>query len=533
MWFNQMTIGRWVIEKIVTYRRSCAMKRRITIVFLLLVSAFFAIAQKVLYSPFIGNESQTRFEVIGKAGNYYWVQKSKSKFRTRKPTDPWINDKELRFEVYDTRVSLIKTIPFFISENIIKEYFVPGDEWFDQLILLPRDQKITVLLNRYTPEGTMTRNGDTLCNFPGNMKRGDFLLVRSRDKNKILLLGFEPVTESPPRLHALLYDKNWKPIYQTIYTNRNISKPFIQYDLIEYPLEDFNSNPIKLSNNGDWLMTVSSRMNNNYLFFHFNGINEDFVYKEIKLPAALSVEEIVLSLDNEKQEAFAGILSRIRNPAIKDVRMAHYSLTERQIDFDTSYRFNTLANKSKNENIYEEYLLAIPGKGCMLLKEYGRAFLSRFPQEQEPGEINGITNNVIPVINKNEYTRYGNLLGARNKFDRGDLSLYFFPATVNDSCWSGIINKEQITDISSSYLSYIFLPKEEKLFFLYNSFFRNSEQYSSTTVLDQRGNPLDDGLTFWKINNTLVFQKARQISENELAVPYEKNFRTGFAIIHL
>jgi len=509
------------------------MKRRITIALLLFLTTFFVSAQKVLYSPFIGNGSQTRFEVIGKAGNFYWVQKSKSKSRTKKPTEPWINDKDLRFEVYDTRVNLVKTIPAFISANTIKEYLVPGDEWFDQLILLPGDKKITVLLNRYTPEGEIIRNGDTLCSLPGNMKCGDFLLVRSQDKNKILLLGFEPVSESSPRMHSLLFDKNWNLVYQTVYTNRNISKPFVQYDLIEYPLEHFNSNPIKLGNNGDWLMAVSSRTNNNYLFFHFNGTDDAFASKEIKLSMAVSVEEIVLSLNNEKREAFAGILSRIRNPAIKDVRMVHYSLTEERIDFDTSYRFNTLANKAKNENIYEEYLLAIPGKGCMMLKEYGRPFLSQFSGEQEPAELNNIASNVVPAINKNEYTRYGNLLGARNKFDRGDLSLYFFPATVNDSCWSGIINKEQITDISSSYLSYIFLPKEEKLFFLYNSFFRNSDQYSSTTVLDQKGNPLDEGLTFWKINNTLVFQKARQISENELAIPYEKNFRTGFAIIHL
>ncbi len=511
------------------------MRRRISVVLLLSLSTGILCAQKVLYSPFIGNESQTRFEVVGKAGNYYWVQKSKYKFRTKKLTEPWINDKDLKFEIYDARMNLVKTIPSFISENVTKEYFVPGDEYFDQLILLPGDQKITVLLNRYTPDGNIIRNGDELCEFPGNMKCGDFLLVRSQDKNKILLLGFEPVAESSPKLHSLLYDRDWKLICQTVYTNRNISKPFVQYDLIDYPLEDFNNNPVKLSNDGYWLMAVSSRMNNNYLLFHFNGIDEGFVFKEIKLSSAVSVEEIVLSLNNGRQEAFAGLLSRIRNPAIKDVRMIHYSLTERRIDFDTSYRFNTLApDKAKNENIYEEYLLAVPGKGCMFLKEFGRPFSSKFYEEQQSVEANNIVNSVIPAnINKNEYTRYGNLFGARNKFDRGDLSLYYFPATANDTCWSGIINKEQITELNSSYLSYVFLPKEEKLFFLYNSFFRNNDQYSSTTVLDQKGNPLNEGITYWKMNNTLVFQKARQISEGELAIPYGRNGRNGFAIIRL
>lgn len=512
------------------------MGTRVTIVFLLSLTTGLLCAQKVVYSPFIGNEAQTRFEVIGKSGNFYWIQKSRYKSRSRKTAEPWIDDKELKFEIYDDRVKLVKTIPSFISENIIKEYFVPGDEYFDQLFFSPGGQKIAVLLNRYTAGGDIIRNGDTLCELPGKMKCGDFLLIRSQDRNKMLLLAFETVAESFPKLHSFLYDKNWNLLHHTVYTNRNISKPFVQYDLIDYPLEHFNSNPIKLNNNGEWLMAVSSRINQNYLLFHFSGTNEEFVSKEIKLSPVLSVEEIVLSSDNEKQVAFAGILSRVRNPAVKDVRMIHYSLAERKIDFDTSYRFNTLAtNKTKSENIYEEYLLTIPGKGCMLLKEYGHPFSSKYVDGQEARVEDSVANNLVPsTINRNEYTRYGNLFGARSKFDRGDLSLYFFPATTHDTCWSGIINKEQMTEISSSYLSYVFLPKEEKLFFLYNSFLKRPDnQYSSTTILDPKGNALDEGVVYWTMKNTLVFQKARQISENELAIPYERNARKGFAIIRL
>jgi len=493
-------------------------------------------AQKVVYSPFIGNESQTRFEVIGKSGNYYWVQKSRYKSRSRKLIEPWIDDKELKFEIYDDRVKLVKTIPSSISDNIIKEYFVPGDEYFDQLFFSPAGQKIAVLLNRYTAVGDIVRNGDTLCELPGSMKCGDFLLVRSQDKNKMLLLAFETVAESSPKLHSFLYDKSWSLLHHTVYTNRNISKPFVQYELIDYPLEHFNSNPIKLNNNGDWLMAVSSRINQNYFLLHFSGTGDEFISREIRFSSVPSVEEIVLSSDNEKQEAFAGILSRVRNPAVKDVRMIHYSFTEKKIDFDTSYRFNTVANnRAKSENIYEEYLLTIPGKGCMLLKEFGRPFSSKYLEEQEAAETNTVANNVIPTnIKRDEYTRYGNLFGARSKFDRGDLSLYFFPATTRDTCWSGIINKEQMTELSSSYLSYVFMPKEEKLFFLYNSFIKNSDnQYSSTTILDQKGNALDEGVVYWTMKNTLVFQKARQISENELAIPYERNARKGFAIVRL
>ena len=77
------------------------MKPGIFFAFFLLLSLYtgFLHAQKVLYSPFIGNESATRFEVIGKAGNYYWVQKSRKKFRPRKIAEPWMDDKSLRFEI--------------------------------------------------------------------------------------------------------------------------------------------------------------------------------------------------------------------------------------------------------------------------------------------------------------------------------------------------------------------------------------------------------------------------------------------------
>ena len=170
----------------------------------------------------------------------------------------------------------------------------------------------------------------------------------------------------------------------------------------------------------------------------------------------------------------------------------------------------------------------------MLLKEYGKPFSFNEPEERtyERNESDSIFSSAVDV-NRNEYTRYSNLAGSRTAFDRGDLSMYYFPWARNDSCWSGIINKEQTTEITSSYLSYVFLPREDKLFFLYNEFFRNSNQYSNTTVLDQKGNTIEEGVVYWKMKNNLVFQKARQISANELAIPYERNGRNGFAIIKL
>ena len=509
------------------------MSNRILFLLLLSFSTGFVCAQQVLYSPFISNQSETRFQVIGKAANYYWVQKSKKIFRTKKYTGAW-DEGNFNFEIYDDRMNPVTSVPFEVSNDVMKEYFVPGEEYFDQLLFLKDNLQTIVLLNRFAPGGNLVTTGDTLASFPARMKYSNFLLVRSEDKTKILLLGFETIVDSLPTLHAFLYDKNWTLLNKTIYANANISQPYVQYDLVDYPLEHFSNTAIKLANSGAWLMTVPSGTNHNFVLFHFNGSDEKFVYKEIKLSSSASPEEIILSLNNAKQEASTGILSRLRYESVKNVSIAHYLLSDHRIDFDTSFRFNTLANKTKNENLYEEYFMTVPNKGFMLLKEYGKPFSFNETEEKnyERNEADSIFSGTVDV-NRNEYTRYSNLAGSRTAFDRGDLSMYYFPWTRDDSCWSGIINKEQTTEITSSYLSYVFLPREDKLFFLYNEFFRNSNQYGNTTVLDQKGNTLEDGVVYWKMKNNLVFQKARQISANELAIPYERNGRNGFAIIKL
>jgi len=509
------------------------MRHRIFLLVLLSFGGGFLSAQQVLYSPFISGQSETRFQVIGKAGNYYWVQKSKKIFRSKKYDGIW-EEGNFNFEIYDDRMNPVSSVPFTVSNDVIKEYFVPGEEYFDQLLFLKDNFQVTVLLNRFAPDGNTVTINDTLASFPKKMKYSNFLLVRSEDKSKILLLGFETIADSLPTVHSFLYDKNWSLLKKSIYANANISQPCVQYDLVDYPLEHFSNTGIKLANSGEWLMTVPSGTNHNFVLFHFDGLNEKFVYKEIKLSSSASPEEIILSLDNAKQEASTGILSRIRYESVKNVRIAHYLLSDHRIDFDTSFRFNTLANKTKNENLYEEYFMTVPNKGFMLLKEYGKPFSFNDQEERnyEHSEADSIFSNAVEV-NRNEYTRYGNLAGSRTAFDRGDLSMFYFPWTRNDSCWSGIINKEQTTEITSSYLSYVFLPREDKLFFLYNEFYRNNNQYGNTTVLDQKGNTVEEGVVYWKMKNNLVFQKARQISANELAIPYERNGRNGFAIIKL
>ena len=289
-------------------------------------------------------------------------------------------------------------------------------------------------------------------------------------------------------------------------------------------------------------MVLPSRVNNNFALYHFNGRDSSFVYREIKSPIYAIWEDVALSVDNEKQELIASVLSSFRYQTLKNVEVVHYSLNSHNFEFDSSFRFNTLMGyKIRDENIVHESFVAVPGAGFMLLKEYGKAYMP----EDADGDYNSsrvlkffFASNSIssmlksPSLNKDGYTRYDKLGGTRKTYQRGDLCMFYFPANKGDSCWSGIVNKEQTTEFNLPWLSYLVVPIQEKLFFLYNSFFRSETRYGNSTVLDHKGNLInDEGLVYWKLGNTLNFQQARRISDNEMAIPYENNRRFGFSII--
>jgi hypothetical protein len=139
-----------------------------------------------------------------------------------------------------------------------------------------------------------------------------------------------------------------------------------------------------------------------------------------------------------------------------------------------------------------------------------------------------------PVI-RDGYAKYRTLAALGGSHERGDLGLFYFPAGRGDSAWSGMISKEQVTELNSPNLSYLMVPVRDKLFFLYNSFYRGEDPYATTTILDHRGELLPDaGVLFWKFRNTnLHFQQSRQISQEEVVIPYDNYYkRSGFAIVH-
>ncbi|MCW3116019.1 MAG: hypothetical protein JWM28_101, partial [Chitinophagaceae bacterium] len=337
-------------------------------------------AQRVLYSPVINYYQTDHFEPIGKAGNHYWLQRYRGKKTIKVPATPGLIDKQPFFDIYDSRLNLIRTINApLITDSSIKEYFICGNNCFDQLTLLASAKKTFFSVNRYTTDGELVSENKIIDSLPFEESGNSFLLLRSENKRRILLLGFESVPSSAPRVHALLFNENWELLLSNVYHHRYLSQPQIQTDFFNYPIEHFNNSTVKLADSGEWMMVAISGRNQNYSLFHFNSRDTAFAYNEIKLPPSSSVEDIALSVDNENEDATAGILSRIRYSALKSVEIVRYSLPQREIYYDSSFRFNTLvADDIKNNSLYSENFVGVSGGGFMLLKEYGKGHPDMF-----------------------------------------------------------------------------------------------------------------------------------------------------------
>ena len=500
------------------------------------------LAQRIMYAPPVEARSLLGFMIAGKVDTHYWIQKEKKKRHTGRHTEEQLKE-EQDFDVYDSRLQLIKTVPAFpLGISSLKKYIVTGNLFFDEVVLSRSEHQTIVQLRRYSAAGVLMTSNEDIGTFPFNEPGNSFIMAVSEDKNKILLLGFESVSSSAPKLHAILFNGDWKKISYQVYEHPFITQPFIQDDFFCTPSSSLNNNPVQLADNGEWLMAAASRTNHNFLLFHFSGNSNDLSYKEIALPSLYTMEDIALSIDNEKGGATAGILSRYRLTANKNVHVTHYSFSTDQFDFDSSYRFSTLAAiQSKDNNIIKENLIPIPDNSFMLLKEYGRTYSAwnsenNLERPWDPQFI--ITSNIFTntpahfPINTNGYTRYNNLGGLSDKYERGDLSLFYFPGHSHDSAWSGIINKKQITELNAPTLSYLFIPFPDKLIFLYNSIERNEDPFGFSTTLDTRGNLISDReVISWQSDQSLIFQQSVRITKNEVAVPYARNQQRGFAVI--
>lgn len=534
------------------------MRRRMMITLytsLLLLSCCSLFAQQVSYCEPYSDRFTLRHEMLGKVGDYYWLSVVNRKKAVRRGNE-FSSTEDREFVVYDSKNavrSMIGDPPYTVSS--VREYLIAADDHFDRIDLLRNGKETEVRLQRYEPTGEALEPDHNIGIFPFTESGMSFMLVRSLDRKRSLLIGFEFVSSGAPRLHAFLYDQEWRMLSKRVYRHPFLTQPIIQDDYSTYPLEDFTKSPVKLADDGQWLMLSPSRMNNNFLLFHFPIVDTAISCREVMLPGTSVMEDVCLSIDNSTGDAVGGILSTFHYSPLKNVQVVHYSMRSKTFSFDSSYRLNTLGGRRiRNDNLVKENFVAVPGRGFLLMKEYGR------PYEQDPLEMQNydegwdpaflFASNDIPEASAGPsavrmrlpaprygYARYGDRTSPPYH-DRGDLSLYYFPGSRKDSCWSGMISQEQVTELNSPNLSYMFLPMQDRIVFLYNSFVHGEKMYASTTVIDPRGEQVtNEGILFWGLNHPLDFQNSRQVAPDQVVIPYDifvngsTNGKVGFAVV--
>jgi hypothetical protein len=494
-------------------------------------------AQRVIYSESINTRSSIGLQVIGKSDHFYWVEKLQRKKSNNRHSPEVINEIQ-NFEFFDSKLNLIGEYPPINIPGTQKQWLMTGAKGLDQVIISNASGKTKIICTRYQPgQNSATRLIDSL---PFSANASGLLLVRSEDQSKILLAAFENSDPAFMRVHALLFDSDWNPVYHQVISNSQFSQPCIQDDEIGYPAESFDNLPIKLANNGEWLMAFPSRISLNFSIFHACPNGSDYYFREMPLSPFYKMEDIAMSINNELQEMSVGLLSGYQKTSMKNVQVCNYSMKQGRFDFDSSYHFNTHVRDNRSKNLSHESFIAVPEGGYLLLKEYGQYFESE--SQPVPFMTNWETAYLLANYTdsnpgndkiKEGYTLNRGLNPIPFVHNPGDLNLFYFPAISKDSTWSGILDMEQHAETNNPDLSYLLMPAKNKLYIIYNSLDGFTDPLATTTTLNKNGQSTDDALIFWKMNRMLNFQKAHRFTTDEVAVPYLDNMQSGFAIIRL
>jgi hypothetical protein len=495
------------------------------------------IAQRVIYSESPGNRSGTRLQVIGKSGSFYWVEKLQLfKYFNHHVTETRFEIQN--FQLFDSRLALVsehipKTVP-----GTLKQWLMAGENSLDQIIAAGEPGKTKIICNQYSAD--QISSSTLIDSLPFSAEPSGMLLVRSGDHSKILLVAFENSDPAVTRIHALLYDSKWNRIYHEIIADRIFAQPCIQDEEIGFPAESFDNLPIKLADDGEWLMASPSRTSRNFSIFHACPNGRDYYFREVALSSFYKMEDVAMSIDNDQQEMSIGLLSGYKNTSLKNVQVYNYSMKQGRFDFDTSFHFNTQSRDIKDKNLSHESFIAVPGGGYMFLKEYGLAYEFDKPDIPFMGSFETAyllanyreTNSNVETT-KQGYTLNRGLSPIPYVRNRGDLNLFYFPGLRQDSTWSGVLDMEQHTETNNPDLSYLLVPSGNKLYIIYNSGEGYADPLATTTTLNKGGQLLDDALVFWKLNKMLNFQRSHRFAKDEIAIPYMNTGKNGFAVIRL
>ena len=190
-------------------------------------------------------------------------------------------------------------------------------------------QNHTVLrVNRYASTGNLVWQERAIDSLPFHERANSFLLLRSEDQSRILLLAFENLFFSNPRVHAMLFNEEWNLLSYKTYTHEWLTQPMIQYDEFNFPVEPFSNSPVKLTNDGNWMMISPSRMNQNYLLFILLRVIPVLPGKlKCRPPRILKISGCQLTMKN--RQAFYGNTLQVEVSDFKMVSLAKYLLDEK------------------------------------------------------------------------------------------------------------------------------------------------------------------------------------------------------------
>jgi hypothetical protein len=496
-------------------------------------------AQRVIYSEALRFRSDVQVQVIGRSGDYYWIEKT----RKQKSANHHVsadNTEIQSFGLLDSKLNLLKESPPIFFPGTLKQWLIAGEKGLDQILLTSAGGKTKIIGSRYLLQENSINPVRLIDSLPFTANPSSFLLIRSEDQSKILLVAYENTDSALTFVHALLFDSDWNPIYHRVISQELFSQPCIQDDEISFPAESFDNLPIKLANNGEWLMASPSRISHNFSLFHASSDGSKYYFREIPLSRYYKMEDIAMSIDNDRQEMSVAFLSAYSNTSLKNVQVYNYSMKLGRFDFDSSYHFNTQSHSVRDKNLSHESFISVPGTGYMLLKEYGVPFDFKKPAipVMNNWESAYLLANYAEINTGKEQMKQGYTVNrglspipaVRNK---GDLNLFYFPARSGDSTWSGVLSMEQQSESNNPELSYLLLPVKNKLFIIYNSIDGYTDRMATTTTLNMNGQTADDALVFWKMNRMLNFQHAHRFSAGDVAVSYMRDQQAGFAIIRL
>jgi hypothetical protein len=494
-------------------------------------------AQRVIYSESINTHAPVRFQVIGKSENFYWVarlQQQKTKLQHTQERHIEIQD----FELFDNRLHLMSgQSPVYIP-GAVKQWLMTGNQGLDQVMSIPSGNNTKIFCNRY--QSNQNADSRLIDSLPFSANASSILVVRSENQSFILLIAFENTDPESTFVHIHLFDSGWNTVYRTVISNIQFSQPCIQDDEIGFPSESFDNLPVKLANNGEWGMVFPSRISHHFSLFHACPNGQDYFFKEIAVAPFYKMEDISMSIDNDRQEMTIGLLSAYRNTSLKNVQVCNYSMREGRFDFDSSYHFNEQARDIRSKNLSHESFISVPQGGYMLLKEYGSSF--EFEKPNIPLLSNWETTYLLANYSeansgekemKQGYNLNHGLRPIQEVRNKGDLNLFYFPAVSKDSTWSAVLEMEQHSETNNPDLSYLLMPAKNKLFLIYNSQDGSADPLATATTLNTHGETTGDALVFWKMDKMLNFQNARRFTADEVVVPYSNNQRPGFAIIRL